>query len=136
MLKKEQIEHINIVNWFKHKYPELEEDFHHFANERKCTPMQGQILKRMGVKKGVSDFFLAIPTREHAGLWIELKVDKGKLSSEQIEFINRKNQRGYCAMAVWGKEAAKEMILNYLKDYHTYSEQNIPKTLYNNNPIC
>lgn len=51
MIQHERIDHINIVNWFKRYYPELEEDFHHFANERRCTPQEGQMLKRMGVKK-------------------------------------------------------------------------------------
>ncbi len=67
MKKNECIHHINTVNWFKYHYPELEEDFHHFANERKCSPMQGNLLKRMGVKKGVSDFFLALPLNGKAG---------------------------------------------------------------------
>lgn len=56
-LKPEQIEHINIVEWFNYQFPKLEPDFHHFANERKCSIQQGAILKRMGVKRGVSDFF-------------------------------------------------------------------------------
>ena len=56
-LGKEQIDHINIVNWFNYQFPELSEDLHHFANERTCSVQQGRILKRMGVKRGVSDFF-------------------------------------------------------------------------------
>ncbi len=28
MARPEQIDHINTVNWFKHHYPELEDDFH------------------------------------------------------------------------------------------------------------
>lgn len=116
-LRNEEIDHINLVNWFRYQFPELEDDFHHFANERKCTYQEGRKLKRMGVKKGVSDFFLAIPNRFFSGLWIELKVNKGKLSEEQIRFIERKNQRGYFAIAVWGFEAAKEVIFDYLRDY-------------------
>jgi hypothetical protein len=116
-LHAEQIEHINIVNWFNFQYPKLADDLHHFANERRCSIQQGRILKRMGVKKGVADFFLAIPSCNHSGLWIELKVGKGKLSAEQIAFIDRKNARGYLAIAVWGFDAAIEIIKSYLKDY-------------------
>jgi len=114
-LKAEQIDHINLVNWFHHDFPELADDFHHFANERKCSYEEGRILKRMGVKRGVADFFLALPVSGKSGLWIELKVGKGKLSPEQRKFLLRKLARGYEAVAVWGEDAAKEVILAYLK---------------------
>jgi hypothetical protein len=120
-LTPEQIDHINIVNWFHYEFPELADDFHHFANERfidvKNNPglwQHAKNLSKMGVKKGVLDFFLAIPMNGKIGLWIELKVGKGKLSPEQIAFIERKIARGYEAVAVWGEEAAKVVILTYL----------------------
>lgn len=113
-LKPEQIAHINVVNWFCHDFPHFADDFHHFANERKCSMNEGRTLKRMGVKKGVADFFLALPINGKSGLWIELKVGKGKLSPDQIRFLDRKIARGYEAVAVWGFEAAKAVILAYL----------------------
>lgn len=113
-LTPEQIDHINLVNWFHHDFPDLADDFHHFANERKCSMNEGRKLKRMGVKKGVADFFLALPLSGKSGLWIELKVGKGKLSPEQQKFLDRKTARGYTAVAVWGYEAAKAVILTYL----------------------
>jgi len=114
MLRPEEIDHINTVNWFEHNFPHLADDFHHFANERKCTVMEGRKLKRMGVKKGVLDFHLALPCGGYHGLWVELKVGKGKLLPEQVEFISRKNERGYLAVAVWGFDAAKKVIKTYL----------------------
>lgn len=114
----EQIDHINLVNWFRYTYPELADDLIHIANERSCSPQHGRLLKRLGVKKGVSDLFLSYPINNYHGLWVELKVGKGKLSPEQIEFLERKAQRGYQAIAVWGFDAAKEYILTYLKDYN------------------
>jgi len=116
-LQAEQIDHINFVNWFHHNFPELADDFHHFANERKCTQQQGRTLKRMGVKKGVADFFLALSVDGFHGLWLELKVGKGKLSPEQTDFLNRKTARGYFVAVTWGWEAAKEVMLCYLKTY-------------------
>jgi hypothetical protein len=116
MLKEEQAIQINLINWFKEEYPQLSDDIHHFANERKCSYQEGRKLKKMGVTKGVSDIFLGIPTELFYGLWIELKTEKGKLTDEQIKFINKKNERGYFAIAVWGLEAAKEVIRTYLRD--------------------
>jgi hypothetical protein len=126
-LKPEQIDHINLVNWFHKEFPEFADDFHHFANERKCSMKQGKILKKMGVKKGVSDFFLALPVQNDdgvwwAGLWIELKVGKGRLSPEQSAFLFRKLQRGYQAIAVWGEDAAKAVIRTYLNRGVEYGE--------------
>ena len=117
MTQYERIDHINTVNWFKHHFPELDDDFHHFANERRCTPQEGRMLKRMGVKKGISDFFLALPQNGKAGLWIELKVGNNKPSKEQQAFLDRKAERGYEAVCVWGTDAARDSIKCYLKDY-------------------
>jgi hypothetical protein len=114
-LRPEEIDHINLVNWFHHEFPELADDFHHFANERMCSVQQGRLLKRMGVKKGVADFFLAVPMNGSHGLWLELKVNKNRPSKEQKEFLARKLLRGYEAYCVWGFESAKEFILGYLK---------------------
>lgn len=135
-LGAEQIEHINIVNWFNYNFPELADDLHHFANERVCDSWTGRTLKRMGVKKGVADFFLALPLNQKSGLWIELKVGKNKPSKEQIEFLEKKISRGYDAVVVWGKDAAIEIIKSYLKDYIPDRENNIPKNQYNSKPIC
>lgn len=113
----EQIDHINLVNWFHHTYQDLAEDFMHIANERACSIQQGRLLKRMGVKAGTSDFFLAYPNDSYAGLWLELKVGNGKPSLAQIKFIERKKLRGYQATVAWGFEDAKEIIEVYLKNY-------------------
>ncbi len=135
-LQPEQAEHINIVNWFNYQFPELSDDFHHFANERRCSVQQGRILKRMGVKKGVSDFFLALPLDDYAGFWLELKVGKNKVTHEQEAFLTRKIARGYMCAACWGFDAAKELILAYLRNYKKISTQDAPKNLYNGKPIC
>ena len=120
-LKPEDIDHINLVNWFNHEFPDLTDDFHHFANERyfnvKKNPelwSSAKKLTKMGVKKGVADFFLALPMNGYAGLWLELKVGNGKLTKEQSLFLFRKFERGYQSVAVWGEDAAKAVILTYL----------------------
>jgi hypothetical protein len=116
-LKPEQITHINLYNWFVEKFPELEDDLHHFANERRCSVQEGRNLKRMGVKRGVSDFFLAFPVGEYAGLWLELKENNGKLSKEQIEFLNKKSSRGYMTASALGLEEGRMAFSHYLKGY-------------------
>jgi len=135
-LQPEQIDHINLVNWFNYQYPDYIDDFHHFANERHCSIAQGRLLKRMGVKKGVSDFFLALSREDYHGLWIELKVGKGRLSKEQTNFIYQKNRRGYVAVAAWGFEAAKELINSYMNNNITECYLNELPNMCINRPIC
>ena len=130
-LQPEQIDHINLVNWFNHEFPELADDLHHFANERRCSIQQGRTLKRMGVKRGVADFFLALPLNQKSGLWLELKVGKNKPTNEQIGFLSRKSTRGYEVSVEWGFEDAKEFILGYLNDYIANRDKNTPKELTN-----
>lgn len=113
-LKPEDILHINVVNWFNYKYPEFKDDLHHFANQRKCSQIEGRLLKRMGVKKGVSDLFLGVPTNDYHGLWVELKTKQGVLSKEQEEFLKRKNERGYLAVVTYGETEAQEAFSKYL----------------------
>ena len=135
-LKPEQIDHINTVNWFNYTYPELADDLHHFANERKCTVQEGRTLKRMGVKKGVADFFLAHPIDGYAGFWLELKTGKNKPTAEQQAFLERKMQKGYFCAVCWGFDAAKELIITYLRNYSKDSVNSTPKKLYNGKTIC
>lgn len=113
MQHKERIEQINFMNWVRENYPDIWEDTYHFANERRCSVMEGRNLKKMGVKKGVSDIFVAVPYCGLSGLWIELKAEGGRLSEEQKEFITRMNSRGYLALAVWGADSAKAVFNAY-----------------------
>jgi hypothetical protein len=58
----------------------------HPENARKCTPRQGAMRKRIGVKAGVPDFVLII---DGDPWFLELKSAKGKLSPEQKLFRDR-----------------------------------------------
>ncbi|MCG8381827.1 MAG: VRR-NUC domain-containing protein [Gammaproteobacteria bacterium] len=76
-------------------------------------------LKRQGVKAGVSDMFLPVPMHDRFGLWIELKVGKGKPSEDQEKWINRMVEVGYLAMVIWGWKSAVEAIDAYLGGLYT-----------------
>jgi hypothetical protein len=119
-MKPEEIDQINFMNWVDFNLPEIAPDVHHFANERwlgnnPSALQAGRKLKRMGVKAGVSDIFVAVPKNGKGGLWIELKVGKNKPSPAQTAFLERKRERGYEAVCVWGWEAAKVILLTYLE---------------------
>lgn len=113
-MNEEQALQINLIAWFTYTYPEFKDDIHHFANERKCTPQYGMLLKRMGVKKGVSDIFLAIPRNDKAGLWLELKVGKNRPTMDQMAFLERKELQGYASGWCASLDEAKTIISDYL----------------------
>lgn len=105
MLGKEKIEHIKIAEWLKQctNIP-----FLHIANERMTSAQHHKLLKRMGVRAGVSDFFFPRSNNYYKGLWLELKSLDGKPSQMQTEFINDMLDEGYYATFAYG---ASEAIL-------------------------
>lgn len=109
----EDIEHIKLMDWARSR-EDIEPFIFHFANQRRCSVQEGRKLKRMGVKRGVSDFFVCCPRGGFAGLWIELKAGDGKPTKEQLDFINLMGSQGYLAMWRVGYESARLEIENYI----------------------
>lgn len=113
-MKDEDIEHIKLADWIRSR-PDIQPYAWHFANQRKCSLMEGKKLKRMMVRRGVSDFFICCPRGGFSGLWLELKVGLNKPTKEQREFIALMNSQRYYALWVVGFEAARDVILRYLE---------------------
>lgn len=73
------------------------------------------IWKRCGFKVGAADYFLALPTAKHPGLWVEVKRTEMSITSvEQKDFQAKMIAAGYAAVIVMGWEEAKEAIEGYL----------------------
>lgn len=68
-----------------------------------------------GLKKGVPDVCLAVPSGRYHGLYIELKVGKNKPNKDQKHWISKLNGWGYCAVVCVGWEEARSKILTYIK---------------------
>lgn len=116
----ESAEQIAVFDWAAYSigaYPELSM-MYHVGNERKCSPQQGAMLKRSGVRPGVPDIVLPVARGGHHGLYVELKrVRGGRLSEEQRSWIARLNAEGYYAVCCEGAEVAIEVIVWYLSLY-------------------
>jgi hypothetical protein len=106
--------HIALVYWFKLQYPQYSKSIMHFANGGYRNKAEAAKLKAMGVLAGASDLWIAIPRSYYHGLYIELKVGKGKLSVEQEDFIAVQRVFGYKAEVYWNWEDAKKDIQEYL----------------------
>ena len=114
-LGPEQEEQIKVFCWIN-CHPEIEPFAFHIANERKSSQIMGMILKYMGVKPGVSDIMIAIPSPPYHGLFIELKAGRNKPTPAQSSFLARVTQKGYLGVCVTGHEAAIETIKTYLRE--------------------
>jgi hypothetical protein len=87
------------------------------------------MFKNEGLKSGVPDLFIPIPSQDKHGLFIELKRRKrqlknGKLSSthtkvslEQIKWLEALKCNGYEAVVCYGADEAIDVIKNYLECY-------------------
>lgn len=104
-----------LCEFHRHRYPQLDLMFH-IPNGGKRDAREAAHFKAQGVKAGVSDIFLPVPSSGYHGLFIEMKRrDGGKLSEYQKQWIDALKKQGYQAIVCFGAEAAMEVILNYLK---------------------
>ncbi len=86
-------------------------------NERKCSISEGVRQKALGLRAGVSDLFLAWPTKRFPGLWIELKVNDNKLTKMQVVWLELMEKAGYATAVVYDDwEKVKLLIEQYLDD--------------------
>lgn len=71
--------------------------------------------KRSGVKSGIPDICVPLPSGSYHGLYIELKRRKGsRISDNQIYWLAYLREKGYYAEIAYGFDEAKEMVLHYL----------------------
>ena len=91
--------------------------YYHCPNGGKRNYVEACKLKAMGVKAGVPDICIPIPSGSHHGLYIELKrQDGGKLSKMQATWLAAVTARGYLAKVANGCEEAKKIVSEYLSD--------------------
>ena len=96
------------------KHPICKDYLFHIANERRCSMQEGVRLKAKGVKRGVSDLFLAYPVGNLAGFFIELKSPGKRPSEHQQEFMTLMQNAGYRVAWFCTVEKAWSAILEYL----------------------
>ena len=73
-------------------------------------------LKLEGVKAGVPDLFLPVSRKKYHGLFIEMKNEKGRLSSVQQDWRQKLIEQNYEYVVCKSCAQAQACILNYLKE--------------------
>lgn len=115
----EQAEQILLCSWFAKKYPEIDSIFFHISNGTHVGAYRGSILKKMGVKPGIPDIFLAVPRYEKRetfhGLFIEMKSKTGKISPAQKLSHEKLREKNYKVEVCWSFMQARVIIQTYLE---------------------
>ncbi|HDL7313796.1 TPA: VRR-NUC domain-containing protein [Yersinia enterocolitica] len=88
----------------------------HIPNEGKRGPKAARDAKRLGLRKGVPDLFLALPSGGYAGLWIEMKALNGKPTPDQNHWLNKMNEIGYLATIEFSCVEAMKTITEYINN--------------------
>jgi hypothetical protein len=86
-------------------------------NAAKRTPRQGRWMNEEGLKAGVPDIFAAIPVGKYHGLFLEMKrvKPKGRLTPNQILWLERLSAAGYDCAVAYGCDHAIALLNEYLK---------------------
>ena len=108
----EDDEQRQLIQWCRTK-PELQFLFH-IPNENTAGIKWGIRNRQLGVKSGVPDLFLPIPSKGYHGLFVEMKTRSGQTSPNQDKWISALNTFGYLAVVAYGWEEARRCILDYL----------------------
>ncbi len=103
------------IAWCMHQ-PLLRDIVIHIPNEGRRSAAGGYGLKLIGLRAGVSDFFVPLPTRLHHGLWIELKATGGRLTASQSLWLGKMKERSYAAYVAYGWDEARRITETYLRE--------------------
>lgn len=84
-------------------------------NGGRRTAVTGARLHAEGVRAGIPDLFLAVPTRQAHGLWIEMKRQHGgRISDAQKSSMAALEAQGYACTVCRGWAEARRSIVEYL----------------------
>lgn len=71
-------------------------------------------MKKEGVKAGVPDVFVAVPSGTKHGLFIEFKAKGNKPTAKQVEWREKLTRRGYHVDVCYSADEAIELVEDYL----------------------
>ena len=116
-VEREHAEQVALVTWAKFESGRVPELALLFAipNAGKRSKGAGGKLRAEGMKAGVPDLCLPVPSGKFHGLFIELKAKGGRPTGEQVEWLRALTAQGYYASICVGWEDAKRTIENYLR---------------------
>lgn len=83
------------VRWFEANYPEYDGLLFAVPNGGRRDKVTGAMLREEGVRAGVSDLLLLVPSAGDHGLCIEMKTPRGRQHPSQKRWMEKVRQHGY-----------------------------------------
>lgn len=80
----------------------------------KRDAITGARMKAEGARAGVPDVFVAVPAQGCHGLFLEFKIEGGRLSEKQKLWKERLHDQGYGVSVVYSYEEALNVLAAYL----------------------
>jgi len=129
MLHLEDMEQMAVMQWARvQRIPGTTHKVADFLiaipNEGQRSPRTGQKFKKLGLKPGVSDLFLAYPVTTMHGCWIEMKKCRkdyrckseaeNAATEHQKDWLLLMGQQGYFQRLAYGADEAIDAIKTYL----------------------
>lgn len=102
----------NCVKAFRLIYPKYKGLLYAIPNGGVRNAIEANRLIRGGVRPGVLDLALDLPSGKWHGMKIEIKTDKGRLSNYQIQYIKDVQDNYYCCVC-----RSVEQFLKEVKEY-------------------
>lgn len=112
---------VSCVTWFRQKYRHLGEHLFSIPNgaalrgDRIQRAKQWQRLEAEGALSGVADLFLALPSGDLAGLWIEMKTKKGRQSDRQKRFEMNMVRAGFGYAMPRSRQEFEQVVTQYME---------------------
>lgn len=105
------------VEWFGYQYPSLSWALFHVPNGGRRDPREAARFKGLGVRPGVPDLFLILPSGDGKFhyLALELKIGKNTQTDYQRQYEININRNGGRYVVIRSLDQFIEEIKNYLK---------------------
>ncbi len=105
------------VRWFDYQFTNIKQLLIHIPNGGKRNAREAAKFKRMGVRAGVADLLLLVPSKPFHGLFIEMKAGKGTQQDSQKEFEKKVVENGYQYVVCRSLEHFINVVSDHLKGY-------------------
>jgi hypothetical protein len=110
---------IACINWFKYQYPKiLITSFpagYVFAGTQQQRQRTGKRMSQMGYCNGIPDLFIIHPNNRFHGLFVELKTEKGIVSKEQKEMLEKLSKLNFAINICRSIESFMACVKLYMK---------------------
>lgn len=110
MNRLEDILQAQIVQWYSFEYGKKHDKCLFHCNNKAKNKIEGNRMKAMGVKTGVSDLILVV---DKIVIFVELKTDAGKQGNQQLIFENQVKKLNQTYVIIRTLDEFKELCKKY-----------------------